>query len=247
VSGDTVVVSAYNEDSNATGVNGNQADNRATSAGAAYVFVRSGTTWSQQAYLKASQVSAQDYFGWRVALSNDTVVVGAYAEDGSTSGVQNSATPTVDDNASSSGSAYVFARSGTTWSQQAYLKASNTGAEDRFGIGIALSGDGATLAVGAALEDGAATGINGNQASNAASDSGAAYKYVRSGTTWTQAAYLKASNTAVNDAFGFGVALTQDGSMLVVGAPSESGAAPGIGGDQTSDGALRSGAAYIFR
>ncbi len=87
VSGDTVVVGAVGEDSSATGVNGNQSDNSAASSGAAYVFVRSGTTWSQQAYLKASNTGADDYFGCSVAVSGDTVVVGAYGEDSTATGV----------------------------------------------------------------------------------------------------------------------------------------------------------------
>ena len=77
--------------------------------------------------------------------------------------------------------------------QQAYLKASNTGAGDCFGCSVAVSGD--TVVVGADGEDSSATGVNGNQATTAPTDSGAAYVFVRSGTTWTQQAYLKASNT----------------------------------------------------
>ena len=127
VSGDTVVVGALWEDSSATGVNGNQSDNSAADAGAAYVFVRSGTTWSQQAYLKASNTGAGDYFGCSVAVSGDTVVVGAYGEDSSATGVNGNQS---DNSATDAGAAYVFVRSGTTWSQQAYLKASNTGADD---------------------------------------------------------------------------------------------------------------------
>ena len=127
VSGDTVVVGAHGEDSSATGVNGNQSDNSAADAGAAYVFVRSGTTWSQQAYLKASNTGAGDYFGCSVAVSGDTVVVGAYGEDSSATGVNGNQ---ADNSATDAGAAYVFVRSGTTWSQQAYLKASNTGADD---------------------------------------------------------------------------------------------------------------------
>ncbi len=72
VSGDTVVVGAHYEGSNATGVNGNQSDNSAVEAGAAYVFVRSGTTWTQQAYLKASNTDIGDVFGSSVAVSGDT-------------------------------------------------------------------------------------------------------------------------------------------------------------------------------
>ena len=130
VSGDTVVVGAHREDSNATGVNGNQSDNSAVDAGAAYVFVRSGTTWSQQAYLKASNTGAGDCFGCSVAVSGDTVVVGALGEDSNATGVNGNQS---DNSAADAGAAYVFVRSGTTWSQQAYLKASNTGAGDLFG------------------------------------------------------------------------------------------------------------------
>src|SRR5439155_9843308 len=87
VSGDTVVVGAILEDSNATGVNGNQSDNSATNSGAAYVFARSGTNWSQRAYLKASNTATLDYFGSSVAVSSDTVVVGAMWEDSNATGV----------------------------------------------------------------------------------------------------------------------------------------------------------------
>jgi hypothetical protein len=72
-----VVIGAPNESSNATGVNGNQSDNSAPNSGAAYVFVRSGTNWIQQAYLKASNSGADDSFGASAAISGDTVVVGA--------------------------------------------------------------------------------------------------------------------------------------------------------------------------
>ena len=77
VSGDTVVVGADGEESNATGINGDQDDNSASYAGAAYVFVRNGAIWSQQAYLKASNTDTVDRFGISVAVSGDTVVVGA--------------------------------------------------------------------------------------------------------------------------------------------------------------------------
>src|SRR6185295_13476722 len=104
------------EDSNATGVGGNQNDNSATEAGAAYVFTRpaGGTTWSQQAYLKASNAEADDGFGESVALSGDTLVVGAYGEDSNATGVGGDQT---DELASDAGAVYVFTRSGSTWSQ----------------------------------------------------------------------------------------------------------------------------------
>jgi hypothetical protein len=87
ISGETVVVGAPYEDSNATGVNGDQTNNLAIESGAAYVFVRSGTSWSQQAYLKASNTGAYDYFGYSVAISGETVVVGRADEDSNATGV----------------------------------------------------------------------------------------------------------------------------------------------------------------
>src|SRR4029450_12959791 len=95
-------------------------------AGAAYVFVRNGTTWSQQAYLKASNTDIFDTFA-AVAVSGDTVLVGAYNESSNATGINGDQS---DNSAQSAGAAYVFVRNGTTWSQQAYLKASNTDAGD---------------------------------------------------------------------------------------------------------------------
>ncbi|HEX7843858.1 MAG TPA: integrin, partial [Kofleriaceae bacterium] len=243
--GTTLAVGAVRESGAATGVNGNQASNSAFSAGAVYVFVRSGATWTQQAYVKASNTEGGDQFGGSVALSSDgsTLAVGANAESSAATGINGNQG---DNSASLSGAAYVFTRSGTTWSQQAYLKASNTGEVDFFGQWVALSGDGSTLAVGAPEEDSAATGIGGSQSSNAARDSGAVYVFARSGATWTQQAYVKASNTGAGDHLGQSVALSGDGSTLIVGAPDEASAATGIGGDQASNTVMRAGAVYVF-
>ncbi len=230
VSGDTVVVGAMGEASAATGVNGNQSDNSAYYSGAAYVFVRSGTTWSQQAYLKASNTGADDWFGCSVSLSGDTVVVGAFQEASATTGVNGNQS---DNSAPNSGAAYVFTRSGTTWSQQAYLKASNTARNDRFGSSVAVSGD--TVVVGASVEGSAATGVTGTQSDNSAAYSGAAYVFVRSGTTWSQQAYLKASNTGNDDRFGGSVAVS--GDTVVVGAVYEDSAATGVNGNQSDNSA----------
>lgn len=238
VSGSTVVVGAYTEDSSATGVNGNQANNSATDSGAAYVFVRSGGMWSQQAYLKASNTGAGDWFGYAVAVSGDTIVVGARFEDSSATGVNGDGT---NNNASNSGAAYIFVRSGTTWSQQAYLKAANAGANDWFGYAVAVSGD--TVVVGAYMEDSDSTGVNGAN-NNSAPDSGAAYVFTRSAGTWSQQAYLKASNTDPGDQFGFSVALS--GNTVVVGAPEEDSNATGVNGNQADNSLFTAGAAYIF-
>jgi FG-GAP repeat len=239
LSGDTLLVSAIAEASAATGINGNQLDNSSPLSGAAYVFVRNGSTWSQQAYLKASNTGAGDQFGFAVAISGDSLVVGSWFEDSAATGVNGNQ---ADESASTSGAAYVFVRSGATWTQQAYLKASNTGTQDSFGEAVGISGE--TVVVGAQLEDSAATGPNGNQADNSASDSGAAYVFVRSGTAWTQQAYLKASNTQSNDWFGGSVALS--GDTLVLGAQQEDSSAPGVNGNQADNSMPSAGAAYVF-
>jgi hypothetical protein len=143
VSGDTAVVGAYNKD---IGSNGNQ--------GSAYVFVRSGLVWTEQARLTASDGAAFDHFGYSVAVSGDTVVVGAIFDDIGSIGNQ--------------GSAYVFVRSGLVWTEQARLTASDGAGYDWFGISVTVSGD--TALVGAP---------NGDVGSN--SDQGAAYvfRYLR--------------------------------------------------------------------
>ena len=193
---------------------------------------------AQQAYLKASNTGAGDNFGFSVAVSGDTVVVGAYNEDGSATGVDG----TSDESAAGSGAAYVFVRSGTTWTQQAYLKASNSQAGDQFGYSVSVSGD--TVVVGAYLEDSNATGVGGDQNNNSASNSGAAYVFVRANNVWSQQAYLKASNSGAMDLFGYSVSVS--GDTVVVGAYQEDSNATGVGGDQNDNSAGNSGAAYVF-
>jgi hypothetical protein len=239
VSGDTVVIGAYGEGSNATGVNGDKTNNSAALSGAAYVFVRSGGTWSQQAYLKASNTGSNDQFGISVSISGDTIVIGAHYEDSNATGANGNGT---DNSAADSGAAYVFTRSGTTWSQQAYLKASNTEAGDYFGYSVAVSND--TIVVGAYSEDSGATGVNGNETDNSAPNAGAAYVFTRSGTIWSQQAYLKASNAETNDFFGRSVAVS--GDTIVIGAYGEDSNATGVNGDEMNNSASFSGAAYVF-
>ncbi len=236
ISGDTIVIGASGEDS----LNGNQADNSASSAGAAYVFVRNGDVWTQQAYLKASNTNAFDQFGSSVAISGNTIVISAFGEDSNATGVNGNQ---FDNSASSAGAAYVFFRgSGGAWAQQAYLKASNTDAGDGFGGSVAISGD--TIVITATGEDSAATGVDGNQSDNSVQDSGAAYVFVRSNGVWTQQAYLKASNTDLSDLFGASVAVS--GGTIAIGAVQEDSNATGVNGDDSDDSVRDSGAAYVF-
>src|SRR5262249_32447715 len=152
----------------------------------------------QSAYLKASNTDAQDRFGFSVALSADgtTLAVGADLESSAATGVDGNQ---ADNSALNAGAVYIFTSVGTTWDQQAYLNSSNTNAGEWFGFSVTMSADGNTLAVGAFDEASSATGINGNQANNAAANAGAVYVFSRSGTTWAQQAYIKASNTGAND------------------------------------------------
>ena len=126
-------------------------------------------TWTQQAYLKASNANIRDQFGFSVAISGDTIVVGADLEDSNASGIDGDQD---DNSATFAGAVYVFTRNGTVWSQQAYLKASNTDGGDVFGSAVAISGD--TLVVSAPEECSNANGRNGDQHANAVAPPGAA-------------------------------------------------------------------------
>jgi hypothetical protein len=195
VSGDTAVIGAYQDDIGAN-----------TDQGSAYVFTRSGTSWSQQAKLTAGDGAAGDYVGWSVALEGDTAVVGAAADViGANTG---------------QGSAYVFTRTGTSWSQQAKLTAGDGAASDLFGSSVAVSGD--TAVVGARFDD---IGANSNQ--------GSAYVFTRSGTLWSQQAKLTAGDGAASDLFGSSVAVS--GDTAVVGA---------LSGDIGAN--ANQGSAYVF-
>jgi hypothetical protein len=181
LSGDTALVGAGGVD---VGANLDQ--------GAAYVFTRTGTVWTQQAKLTASDGASNDLFGrdGGVALDGDTALVGARNDDVGTKADQ--------------GSAYVFTRAGAVWTQQAQLIASDGAAGDEFGVNLAVSGD--TALVGARRDD---VGGKMNQ--------GSAYVFTRAGAVWTQQAHLTASDGAAHDGFGDSVALS--GDTALVGSP----------------------------
>lgn len=239
--GSTLFVSSLYEASG----NGNQADNSAPFSGAAYVFVRSGATWTQQAFIKPSTIHPSMLFGRSVAASGDgnLLAVGAAFDPSNATGVNGNASDT---SMPDSGAAHVFVRTGTTWTQQAYLKASNTRPNAWFGSRIAVSADGSTVAVASEQETSNATGINGNQGDSSAFGAGAVYVFRKTSGSWAQEAYVKASNTAAATRFGWSLTLSGDGSRLLVGATDEDGAADGVGGDQADQSASNAGAAYLF-
>ena len=173
-------------------------------SGSAYVFKRSGTSWAKEAKLLASDGSSDDRFGVAVSISGDYAVVGAFFDD---------------DSGRASGSAYLFKRTGTTWVEEAKLLASDGSATDEFGISVSIDGD--YVIVGAFHDD-----DNG-------SNSGSAYVFKRTGTTWVEEAKLVPSDGAPVDFFGNSVSIS--GNYAVVGAHLD------------NDNGFRSGSAYVFK
>jgi hypothetical protein len=245
--GNTMAVAGYDEDGSSRQINGIP-DNLRNGAGAIYVFTRARNVWTQQAYLKGSRSETADSLGYSLAISGDgnTIAGGAADETCYTPGINppgctNDRAPN-----NSVGAAYVFIRNGGAWTEQAFIKASNPGLTDWFGLRMALSSDGNTFAVAAPNENGGSQGINGKQDDNSADDAGAVYLFARSGTSWTQQAYIKGSNTSAFDEFGDSVALNGDGTLLAVGAPREDSGAKGVNGDQKDASAQEAGAVYLF-
>ncbi|MFC1979198.1 FG-GAP repeat protein, partial [Chloroflexota bacterium] len=191
ISGDTAVVGVPLDDDNVA------------DSGSAYVFVRSGSVWSHQQKLTAGDGDTGDFFGASVSISGDTVVVGAYGAD---------------DSGTDSGSAYVFVRSGSVWSQQQKLTAGDGDTGDFFGGMVAISNN--TILAGSPLDD-----DNGT-------DSGSTYVFERSGSVWSQQQKLVPDDGAAGDHFGGSVAIS--GDTAVVGA---------YGDDNNG---TDSGSAYVF-
>jgi hypothetical protein len=252
LSGDTLAVGGAQEDENSNViVNGTTAPNNdgLDSSGAVYIYRRTVATWSPEAFIKAANVGAYDWFGYSVSLSGDTLAVGAFSEDENSSVIVNGSAPPNADGADSSGAVYVYRRTGGTWAQEAYVKAANPQASDLFGWSVSLDGD--TLAVGSRGEDEESTAIvNGSTAPNAngADDSGAIYVYRRTGVTWAREAYIKAANAQAGDEFGFPFSVS--GDTLAVGARQEDENSAVIVNGTTApnaNGANDSGAVYVYR
>jgi hypothetical protein len=281
ISGDLLVVGAGGEDSNATGINGNQLDNSANASGAAYVFARSGQTWTQTAYLKGSDSAAGYYFGFTVAAAGSTIAVGA-------TGVPDASIPTFADGAiyvfhqdaggawsqsaklmagtgrlgvsvavsedesrivagaggtNGVGEAYVFSDAGGSWNLESSLAPQITTANGLFGGSVSISGT--TAVVGEQGEGSSAKGINGDFTDTSAVTAGAAWLFTLDGATWSERAYIKASNTNAHDAFGQWVDIS--GDTVVVGAPGEASSATGVNGDQSDNSTPNAGAVYVFQ
>ena len=191
VSGDTVIVGAYLDDDNGS------------ASGSAYIFTRTGSTWAQQAKITPNDGETADRFGISVSVSGDTVIVGARLDD---------------DNGDNSGSAYIFTRTGTNWSQQAKITPNDGAANDEFGISVSVTGD--TAIVGAYRDD-----DNGLA-------SGSAYIFTRTGSTWAQQANITPNDGTEGDEFGISVSVS--GDTVIVGAYFD------------DDNGSAGGSAYVF-
>ena len=195
ISGDTAVVGTYGED-----VGSNVAQ------GSAYVFIRNGTSWTLQAKLTVFDGADGDNFGTSVAISGDTIIVGSVSDNIGTNANQ--------------GSAYIFVRNGTAWSQQEKLVANDGAENDNFGKSVAISGE--TVIIGSYFDQ-----ISSN------SSQGSAYIFIRNGTIWTQQAKLTANDGATDDYFGNSVAIS--GNIAIIAATGDD-----IGAN------AEQGSAYIF-
>ena len=165
-------------------------------SGAAYVFTRSGTTWTQESRLSPNDGASSDKFGTSVSISGDgtRVVVGS---------------PESDDNSlgNSIGAAYVFTRSGTTWTQEQKFRSVDSLAADRFGISVSMDADGTRCVIGAYLSD--VRSVNG----------GAAYVFSRSGTAWTEEADIYSTDSGIYSQYGWSVSMSGNGDRVVIGCP----------------------------
>jgi alpha-tubulin suppressor-like RCC1 family protein len=159
--------------------------------GAAYIFIRNGTSWSRQARIVATGGASSDQFGISVAIDGDYAVIGSSGDD---------------DAGSSSGSAYIFVRSGTSWTQQYNLTAgTDAQAGDKFGISVSISGD--SVIIGAESKN---------------SNAGAAYVYVRNGSSWSLQQKITPSGATANDYFGGSVSIS--GNYAIIGARGDNSA-----------------------
>lgn len=238
IDGDTIVVGAPDEDSNARGINGDQSNNSSLNSGAVYVFRKPDNRWFQEAYIKASNTGGGDRFGSAVDIHRDTIVVGAPAESSDAIGVDGDQGNNF---ALEAGAAYVLNRADSFWNQTGYLKPFNTDPGDRFGTAVAIGE--LDIVVGAVGEDGSSPGVNG-EFDDLRRNAGAAYSFIRDGRFWFGVDYLKASNPDFDDAFGSAVDL--DRLRLVVTAVGEDSNATGLDGDDANNGASDSGAAWTF-
>lgn len=244
--GSTVAVGALRE---ASCFLDSPSDDGCLGAGAVYVYRRSASgQWQFDAYLKSAMPDRDDAFGGSVALSTDGSVLAVSASRNDSCGADPG-----DDGCEDAGAVYVFKRTGAMWTRSGYLHSPTAERRDFFGAGLAISGSGRTIAVGAPGEDSCARGIASTAApDNSCSSAGAVFLFRDSADAWTMSEYMKsAAPTGAGidfDFFGTSLALSEDGTTMVVGAPGEASCANGVDppGGVSDDGCEGAGAAYVF-
>lgn len=270
--GQYLAVTAPYEDSSAAGIDGDSADNSLPDSGAAYLFSRDDNGVTQVGYFKASNPDKRDYYGVRIAMTDDAsrLAVGAPYEASNAAGINGDQSNNEIDLA---GAVYVYTQGDNAWSQEAYIKPSRASRRDRpcfdprppgiecyesspsrFGYGLDFDAAGNTLAVGAPGENSSDGEINGDQDDFKAKSSGAVYVLTRTGTEWSHSTYLKANNPGIDDEFGYSLSLAGDGNTLAVGSPYEdsnlTGTSPPLNPEEldedTASGEQDSGAVYLF-
>lgn len=267
--GRTLAVASPGETSGAPGVNGDMFDHTTLNEGSVYVYVRSGTGWRQQAFIKTSVARRFQSFGLTMALSDDgdTLAVGAPGEDSNATGINGNP---ADWSTRSAGAVLVFRRAAGAWSQEAYLKSSATREFDRFGVDLSISGDGNTLAASAAQSGlhvftrNSATwsqqaviahpvgltslAVSSDGSTIALGDVSAESLliFTRSGGSWSQQAVLLANSPLGGTELGFSIAISADGNTVAAGARREQGGSTGVNGNEADASAGNSGAVYVF-
>ena len=240
LSGDAVAIGALNEKSCADGVGGNELDDNCPSAGAVYIFRNTAGEWDQEAYIKAPNSETGFRFGQVLALDGNTLVVGSKHESNCADGI---GAAYGDNNCAQAGAAYVYLRTGTQWDLEAYIKQNASEPGRLFGGAIDVDGD--RLVVGSVYDSSCATMIDGDQTDTACPLSGAAFTFLRSGSTWSAESYFKPSNLEKNDNFGDSVALS--GNLMLVSSASEDSCFDGYDAYKFDNGCDLSGAAYLFQ
>ncbi|HEY0709446.1 MAG TPA: FG-GAP repeat protein [Polyangia bacterium] len=238
MAGNTLVIGAPNDHGTLVGPQIGDSGPMGMESGAAFVFRREGGQWRREVTLKPGHLHPMMRFGASVAVAGDVVIVGAPGENGSTTMINGPR----DTRAAGAGAAFVFVRGADgAWTQQAYLKASDGEAQDRFGTSVALSISGTanntvtTAVVGAPVADGP----------NDAARAGAVYVFVRSPAgAWSEQARPRPATLRAAQEFGSSVSLL--GDTLVVGSPLEDSGAGGINPGATPAVASDSGAVYVF-
>jgi len=241
--GDVVAIGTPGEDSNVTGpINAfafppNWTNTSAGGSGGVHIYKRTAGVWTQEAFIKSINTAANDSFGTSIALSENTLVVGAPGEDSGSS-------DPADNSLLSAGAAYTYTRSYDSfndmwiWSFEAYHKSPFPNADDRFGYSVAIDGD--TFVVGAQHESSSSTGIN-SLPNTSAADSGAVFVFTRSNGSWNTPTYIKPD--VVGSADNFGSSVDIYGDVLIVGAPGEDSSDPA---NPANNSTTNAGAAYIF-